>query len=265
MPIIQTNSGYGYIYRSSETKIKKIPTCFKFLFTIFLVVMVGLLATICTSNITNFFGINSSNVFSKKSLYALSVGEFDDYSSASLLSQTILKQGGAGFIEQNNGKYYVLLSCYEQQTDAENVILNLSNSGIDATMYVITLKGMSLNWQLNTSQFVVLKKSINLFYDCYKFLYDLSLQFDNQSLTKSNALECLDEQMEHINTQCASFDDLVCDSQNASTVYMKIFLNDLLECFMELSTKSNNFSGEIKNTYFKVLKLYVNLHNEIGN
>lgn len=265
MPIIQTNSGYGYVYRKSGKQKRKVPPFFKMILILsFIALCVGL-SLFASTKIPSLVGINTANMFNTKKLYAISVGSFNDYSSASILSETILKQGGAGKVIKNGNEYIVLLSCYETEKDANNVIINLSDSGVEASIFELTLNGLNLKVDIDYDKKVILKNSINLFYDSYKDLYELSINYDNKTLTKVEALEEINRLIDKVNKVYTQFNASVRSAINATGVYLQIFISELIDSLTNLSNCQENFSGQIKSTYFEALNLYINFRQEIGN
>ncbi len=265
VPIIQTNSGYGYVYRSSSKKSKSLPPFFRLLVIFLAVIVVTTAGIFLSSKISKFFGVNDSFLINDKTFFAVSGGECEDYSSASLLSQTILKQGGAGYIYKTGNKYCVLLSCYQSSSDAQNVLQNLEQNNISASVVEIKIPKIKVTSELSSTNLKTLKNAVNMFCDTYQKLYDLSVNYDSKVLSRVESNEELDRIIALGTSVYEKFCSEVCDSTNALSVYLKVFLSDMLEQLGALKLVQENFSGQIKKTYFSVLNLYANFRQEIEN
>ena len=53
-----------------------------------------------------------------------------DVSSAASVSGVVHSYGGAGYIIENDGQYFVTVSCYYEENDANSVCTNLNNKGL---------------------------------------------------------------------------------------------------------------------------------------
>lgn len=261
MPIIVSNSGYGYSYKSNLGKRR--PKILKLLGAVFLVSFVVFFALVLSSKLPKLIGISSANVFNKTTLYALSCGEFDSNLDASLLSKTVQKQGGAGYVLLKNGKYHVLLACYQNNMDAIKVLNNLIDSSISATILELNLESLNINTKVFGDNFLQVKKCINLFFDCYKFLYNLGSEYDTQNISKTQATGSLTEQIDNVKKSIDEFASTTKGNENSLTIYLKIFLDDLVNALNDLCGQTENFSGHIKQTYFEVLNLYITFRQEV--
>lgn len=264
MPIIQTNTGYGYVYRKGDKKQKKLSPFLKFIFTIFIIAVLLVGGIYLARIIPNYIGIKTNYYFNKTNIYTINCGSFDDYETALILAETVKKQGGAGYVFFNNKKYNVLLSGYAKKDECLSVIDNLSQNGVEATMLCIELKEMSANFSATSDEKVKIKNAINTFFDCYQSLYSLSIEFDKDVLTKSEVLDEINKLSNKVTIQKNAFTTKTDTNTNASLVYLKIYLDKLSDYLKTLSSCKENFSAEIKNTYFQSLMCYYDFRQEIS-
>lgn len=258
MPIIQTNSGYGYVYKSETKRKKTLPPFFKFLLWTSIIIGVVIGGVFFSSKISNLVGINNNLLVQKRRFYCVDAGIFDDYNTALVFSQTLKKQGGAGYIYQQNG-YHVMLSAYPEKSNATKVIENLSQEGVDANLCIITLDGVSLKTDENTTKNI--SSALNMFYNCYDRLYDLSIDYDSNIISKSECVNTIEQLKQEVEK---SQKNLSTNDGEAVLVYLKLFLQDLADELTNLQNCTDNFKGQIKATYFKSIELYASFRQEIG-
>lgn len=264
MPIIQTNSGYGYIYKTNVKPKKSLPKVFKILLFLCLI-----FATICagvflSGLIPNIAGINTNLIVKNRQIYAVSGGEFEDYNTAIVFSETLKKQGGAGYVFKTENAYNVLLSAYPKKEDALTVIENLSQEGVDTFLVTLNYQSLSMSLECENDEKKIIKNACNSFFDCYDSLYTLSLDYDRNSYSKGEILN----QIEDLKTDIEKNKKLLKTSnQNisqASLVYLKLYLDEMVEVVDNLLNCKENFSAEIKYSYFKCLQIYSTFCQEIG-
>ncbi|MBQ0017534.1 MAG: hypothetical protein KBT30_02760 [Clostridiales bacterium] len=263
MPIIETKSGYGYIYRKSEKKEFRLPVIFKILFWLVLIFAIVIGAIFVSGKIKSFVGINDKVIFENKEIYLISVGEFQDYNTAYILSENIKKQGGAGYIYKNNNIFNVLTSAYENKNDALSVIENLSNENIDAEIIALKLQAINSSDEIKKDELVCFKNSVNAFYETYLKLYELSVGYDQKALTKLSSFDEIDRIKGSLQSTLSEFSENYVNSGNAVYVYLKVYLSNLIENLEDLKTKESNFGGEIKNCYIECLMTYKEFRQEI--
>lgn len=264
MPIIQTNSGYGYVYKTSVKRKKKMPKFFKFILwtsVIFIMCVCGLYISRLIPNIA---GINTNLLVASKQVYAVSGGQFEDYNTAFVFSETIKKQGAAGYVYKQEKVYYVLLGGYPKKEQALKVIENLSYDGIDTNLVTLSFFGLSINLSVDKAEKATIKTATNMFYTCYEKLYEYSLDYDKNLLSKGEVLNSIDQLKSQVNEAKRSLKTSSDNISQAGLVYLKLYLGDLQQCLDDLSNCKENFNAEIKNSYFKSLELYASLRQEIG-
>lgn len=258
VPIIQTNSGYGYVYKSETKRKKSFPPFFKFLLWTSIIIGTIIIGVWLSSKISNLVGINNNLLVKTRQFYCVDAGIFDDYSTALALSETIKKQGGAGYIYQQNG-YHVMLSAYPEKSSATKVIENLSQESVNANLCIITLDGVSIKTDENNTKDI--SNALNMFYNCFDRLYNLSLDYDSNTVSKSECINTIEQLKQEVEQ---SQKNLSTNDGQAMLVYLKLFLGDLADELINLQNCTDNFKGQIKATYFKSIELYASFRQEIG-
>lgn len=255
MPIIETNSGYGLIFRRANTKKKK-PKIIKIFLLIIVVCICTAIGLILPKYIGSVIGINSKNIFSKKTVYFVAMDAGSDYNQANLLSNSILEKGGAGNIIKNQSKYQVVLGCYKDNSSAEKVVSNLASQNTNCIIVPYSLENFKLDVKLDIEQNKILKNTINLFWKSYENIYDLSICYDNKTFSKLEVIEEVKRMKNDFEKTKTDFENKVCKSENSAFVYLKIYLDDLIQNIENLINAEQNFGGYIKKTYVSSLTIF---------
>lgn len=115
-----------------------------------------------------------------------------DAQSASSVSGVVHSYGGAGYIIENDGKYYVTISCYYEQKDANSVCTNLNNKGLSCTVIVAEANAISLPPSAK-SKAENYKGTLNTLYSLSVMCYDLANGMDGGEHNQSSAKSLLAE------------------------------------------------------------------------
>ncbi|MGN1207839.1 MAG: hypothetical protein ACI4TI_00015 [Christensenellales bacterium] len=258
---------YRFDYKQSKKRSKKHKgfAVFFVLFCLFVVIFFSI-------SFSNFLVVgkvvNAGSTFVQdtKILYALSLNSCSNKSQALELSSEQQKQGGAGFVFESDGKFFVISSIYSSLKDCQKVKQNLSGSGINSDIVKITLLPISIKINLNSSSSTILSQAINSFYENYLTLYKLSIEFDQQKIDVSKLKSSVKNLFESNATILQNFSKCFSTSSNASLLYVKIYLkkaNSILENFLS-KDESSNLSSEIKQTYCQMINTYFDLCEEIS-
>lgn len=254
MPIYFSSSGYGYTYKKENNKnykVKKSKGLLKFfiLFLLFIMVITSISLLVYNLLDKKEFG-NNINV------YALKIASYNNYENSLTIAQNIKNQGGAGYININNGQYEIFVSCYKIKQDAEKVLNNLNETGYQLEIIEIPFTSINIAVNLDKKQTESIKRTINLFYDTYSQLYDISILVDTNQINKTDYQDKLSSLRGEINNQINSFNNDVGKVDISQIIYLRIYLNNLLEKIDNLIATKNNISSQIKYTYFEVIFLY---------
>lgn len=263
MPILQNSLGYTY---KSSTKIKRVPKFFKILAFIlfFCLIFSGAYYFVFYLPVANIFNLNRNLIFKQTSVYALTMSSFTDYETAQVLAQEIKSQGGAGYILKQDQQFLVLASAYELEDDALSVKTRLKqNSQIETQITPICFNSFVIKLDLNQEQLLNLKTAVNLFFEEFKFLYNLSVQFDSAQITAQETFTSLNNSIENCQTIKNNYNIAFKTIDDYSIVYVKIYLNEIISILKSINS-AENLSSQIKYAYFQTLFSYTELINNVG-
>lgn len=115
-----------------------------------------------------------------------------DSQSAASVSGVVHSYGGAGYIIENDGKYYVTISCYYGEDDALSVVKNLKNKGLSCTVIEAKREKISLppSASKKAEQY---KGTLNTLNSISQLCYNLANGMDNGTHSQTSAKSILSE------------------------------------------------------------------------
>ncbi len=178
-------------------------------------------------------GIIAINQFEKptEQLYFVEVQSFTTYSSASILSNQIKKENGAGFV-YFDGTYHVLASFYPNSETAETVAKNLTSTYANAKMFSVDINASVYNKNLTRQQNNITADLCLTTQNIINGLYENSIAFDKQEI---------------------NFNQLKTTLTDYSSVYNSVY-NDFIDEY-----KNNKDYQKIKENFEKIKKSMQNL------
>lgn len=129
--------------------------------------------------------------FSAKFYYVCYKSPTDAQSAASV-SGVVHSYGGAGYIIENGGKYYVTISCYYEEKDANSVCANLNNKGLSCAVIEAETDKISLPPSAKNKA-EGYKGALNTLYSLSVLCYDLANGMDGGAHNQSSAKSLLAE------------------------------------------------------------------------
>ena len=135
-------------------------------------------------NISNLIVFGDTKVKIKKSsLYAVTLGYYESQSEAEGVALGANIQGAGGYVWEDNG-YYVIGNIYSSESDAQRVVDNLKDTKYNVGIKEIIMPELKLNFDMyDNSDMDVINKSLNIFDDVYRNLYDYSIKFDKGEIS----------------------------------------------------------------------------------
>lgn len=143
-----------------------------------------------------------------------------DATSASSISNLVHGYGGAGYIINCGGNYYVTVACYYGEKEAQTVQNNLAKKGLSC--FVVSVKGD--NYKLSGSASRYAKKyegNLNSMLSVSRLCYDLANSLDKFQVGQSGAKSVLAEVSKTLSGLC---------SQNVNNCFTSELANLKAEC-----------------------------------
>lgn len=140
--------------------------------------------------------------------------------SASSMSSVVHSYGGAGYIVESRGSYYVTVSCYYDEMDATSVARALGAKGLDCKVVKITAGDYRLS-PINVNEREKYLGNLNTMLSLSKMCYNLANSLDDGSCNQASAKTVLDD----VGTALQSL-----MRQNISNCFTKPLSNLVGEC-----------------------------------
>lgn len=256
-------SNYNECAYVKRTKVKKLGifTIVLFLISVGLVIsFADLISSRLTGGGSLFIGgkikISSFNV------YAIEIGSFSEYSQAQNLATSIKNKGGAGYILQS-GDYHIFLSMYESLADAEQVKGNLQRDSLSVKIYNINMPTIDIKYR---GEERLLTNALNEFKKLYRKIYELSIAYDSNEMTKIKVVANIEGYIEEIKGICDDLENEIDYQATAALISVKTSLEKVIVSMKEIVKKNNDgmlFNSAIKYGYFEIMFEYLALAREI--
>ena len=139
-----------------------------------------IIATVLLANVKPFL------VFSAE-YYFVCYREQDDTLSASSISSAVESLGGAGYIVEVNGKYYITVACYYTQPDAQSVCDNLELRGLTCSMLAAKRDSYSLTTSRARNNYKKYLNNLLILQNLSKTLYGAANSLDSGNAGQEQA------------------------------------------------------------------------------
>lgn len=113
-----------------------------------------------------------------------------DAQSASSISSVVHSYGGAGYIIENGGNYYVTVACYYENNDAQSVVATLGKKGLGCSVVKVTAGDYDLRGSAkrNAEKF---RSNLETLLSLSRLCYDLANSLDGYSVSQPSAKSVL--------------------------------------------------------------------------
>lgn len=234
--------------------MKKFPyftTFFAFL-TLVLCVSVGyLISTLVVT--TNLFQTTSKVESQNNTYYLLSIYQNENKEDCENNLQNFQNQGCAGYIYENDGKYHIIASIYDNVNDAELVKSSLQANGYTVEILNYKISGFSLEGNFSTPEQQVLKDCLQVQNKIYKSLYDVSVSLDTNVYDELTARFNVNETYSNFLTTKNNFETLFSEKNNNDIISIRELFNTISSELETLTNSKENFSSAIKLAYCNII------------
>lgn len=181
--------------RPFATKIRRL---FYIAFIVIVAVLFGrVFASVSTGTLSlHVLGQRDKVKVSKTTYYALDMGHYDNMDDAKTTANIVSQAGGAGFVWcESETRYVVIGSVYQNESDCEKVVQNLSEN-YKASVYKITLKKCKFVIEdISKKEQLLIRDIIEFCNKVYEDLQSVSLDYDMGNISniavgsKANSLK----------------------------------------------------------------------------
>ena len=248
----------------------------KSFFKIFLVIatIVGcffgatyLSSALTVGNLTSYIVYGGTSVKTKKkTMYAVTLGSYDDYTEAEKVALGSTIQGASGFMWEQDNKYYVIGNIYSSNSDAEKVIENISGTNYKAEVLKIEFASLNLNFDMyDNSNMPVVSKAFEIFGDVEEELYTYSIKFDSGDISHLAVSSNISNLRGEVKAIIVGVQNLINASESKLGVVQEylIKVDEVLEQAILKTIDNTATSYSLKNAIASVVRLEYNLVNTL--
>lgn len=128
----------------------------------------------------------------KTTFYYVCYDSPPDAQSASSVSSVVHSYGGAGYIIECDGSYYVTVACYYDELDAQSVVATLVKKGLSCSVVEVTAGDYELRGSAkrNAEKY---KCNLETLLSLSHLCYDLANSLDGNAVSQSSAKSVLSD------------------------------------------------------------------------
>lgn len=229
-------------------------------------VMADLFSSLLT--VGNFAFLPTQGIKANKyTIYALALSKSSSSAHVTSEVQNVKLRGGAGYIYNANGMYYILASGYENENDALKVQQNLETDQTNSEILQIQIGEIVIDMSLNGNEKTAMTNAISAFKTAYKNLYDISVSLDTSVKTLAECKIAVTAELETANTIKTSFDSAFLSKLTSEVFKIKLKLTELVSNLQQLAQNQTDqkvlYSSFIKEAYLKCVVLNKDLSKEL--
>lgn len=116
----------------------------------------------------------------------------DNSISASSLSNTVSSYGGAGYILNYDGNYYVTISCYYRENDAETVCTSLKKRELECSVLEINTEKYKIKGYSAKNNKELYLGNLNTLHSLSTLAYECANGLDTGKFTQAKAKDVVD-------------------------------------------------------------------------
>lgn len=202
----------------------------------------------------------------KHSLYAVTLGEYNDKGQADGVAIGSAVQGASGYVwEEKN--FTVMGSIYPSKEEAEIVLNNLKDSKYTLGVKVIEFPKIKISYEnLENSEVKKIRDALDIIDEIYNTFYRNSISFDKSEITNlviSNNASNLRSEVK----VCISTMQRLINGENSSLSIIQnalIQLDELLNQTVLNTIENDSVGHKIKNALCRVVKIKYDLYQELS-
>lgn len=209
-------------------------------------------------------GDTSTVKIEAKDYYFVQFGVFSNEKNANTCAEAIALKGGAGYIKQDEGKYYVFAMCYSNGNDAQTVVANLKSQGYSTLLKCFSHNGMLLNIKGSDESVNSISTAYSSIVKATDEIEDIIYKFDKGEIDRTELKNLLRSLLGSVDTAKATFTDYA--EQNGIFSAAQVLCDKLytdISALLKLESDTE-LKSELKNIYIdNVFALITYLDNAV--
>lgn len=203
--------------------------------------------------------------YTKTSLYAVTMGEYEDKLECEKVALGSSVQGAGGYVWED-GKYYVVGNVYSNREDAESVLENLKETQYNTAIKQIDFPAISLDFDMYANDNMdCIKSAFGFFDDMYEILYDYSIRFDRGEVTNLAVSSGLSECRGKLKSTIVQVQNLLSKSDSKLSLVQSalIRLDELLDQTIIKTIDNSATNHSLKYSLVSVVKIKYDLFKSL--
>ncbi len=160
----------------------------------------AVITTAAVVALCSFTACAADSLSRKTAFYFVYCYETDGTAYASSLSEAVSSFGGAGYVLEYDGKYYVTAACYYSKNDALSVCDSLIRRGLSCGVVTAERNTFTLSTSAARNNAEKYLGNLNTLYEISTILYDCANGLDTGTYSSSSAKSVLRDVFGAINT-----------------------------------------------------------------
>lgn len=141
----------------------------------------------------------SAKIVFETNYYFVCYAVRDNALSADAISDTVSSYGGAGYVLEYGGEYYVTVACYYTKNDAERVRQSLLRRGLNCSLLAVETDEYLLKSSNVRGREQLFKGNLNTLHSLSRLCYDCANGLDTGEYSQSAAKAVLDDVQSALN------------------------------------------------------------------
>lgn len=197
-------------------------------------------------------------------VYAVCTSSYQTKIQADEGAQQIQMQGGAGYVLMDNNEYVLIASIYDNPSDAKKVLEQIANNKPNAKVVEIQINSITVSSNMDSSERESLIKTLEVFKNTYKRLYDISVSLDTSVIREINARLSINDLNSEINKTISNHNTFFGNQASLFLMTINNSLSSLCKIMQELIDDNYNpYTSKIKLAYTKVIIEYRTLADNL--
>lgn len=234
--------------------MKKFPYFYTF-FTLILFslcVSVGyLISTYIVS--ANLFQATTKVETPQTSYFLLSIFQDNSKENCVKVQKGFQDKNCAGYIYEENGKFYIIASIYDNINDAELVKSNLENNGYSIEILNYSTENLTFEGNFSNKEQEIIKNCLQIRGKTYKDLYDVSISLDTNVCDELTCRLKINEIYSTFLTTKNNFETLFFEQNNVTISKIREIFENIENELKFLTETKENLSSQIKLAYCNII------------
>lgn len=185
--------------------------------------------------------------------YLVQMGVYQTEQNAQTSAESVSTLGGAGYVRENLGKYYVYAMCYSNQSDAEQVVEQLKAQGFTGLVSSVSHQGLKMTVKGSDEKVSEIKATFERIPELLSQIESLAFSYDKGEIDITTAKT----ELQSIAGVAAECKDAMADSEKGAELFsasVELFSSIYDDaCDLMKSSSASTISSDIKYFYVKTV------------